>query len=670
MKRAFLYRDDLSVTKAYIIAVVIIAVLATGAFVALHSALNDSKNTALVVNLSGKQRMLSQKIGLEVHRLFYFQAVGRDKAYLKSLESLQSAAQEMALANKKLSSGKLSMGKFTPPSSAILELYFGEMNIYQRVYKYTELVNNIDKNITTEDLLMVVDKLNAISGPLLHDLNKVVFQYQVEGESRLVFLQRMETAIWLLTLLALILEVIFIFRPMANRVRKVKEIEQNFVVQLRDQVELRTLKLEQANQKLLQAASHDPLTGIKNRLTFEADIEKLHEAFSKHKQHFALVIVDLDWFKKVNDRFGHDYGDYVLKTFAELLQSSIRKSDEVYRVGGEEFVILFTRINFPELLTKLNELKASVSRYDYSLNGKNHKITASFGVYHSSLFTIEAYRQAFKSADKALYEAKHFGRNRINIAKKEEIKTAPPKTYREVHLRYADLTFQQLLKVDGNINDLLGFSASQLLNSNCALPELVYSPDYDLIETMQRDLEQNSIACKSIRLKTQNDQIIIARVKMTKQDKQVDVVIQNVTDLAENIDEETLLYSFYAMMENTNDFIYFKDRNHVFTAASKSLVELTSVDSNENLIGKVDYEVFPKPFADEYFLLEKEVLNGNVSVSQKFQPYEDNEGNKGWVDNRKYPIKNANEEIIGLFGIARIVSTEEYRHAIEETQLI
>jgi PAS domain S-box-containing protein len=113
------------------------------------------------------------------------------------------------------------------------------------------------------------------------------------------------------------------------------------------------------------------------------------------------------------------------------------------------------------------------------------------------------------------------------------------------------------------------------------------------------------------------------------------------------------------MLENTDDYIYFKDRNHVFTAASKSLVSLTSAHKREDLTGKIDYDVFDKELADKYFKLERQIFDGKLKIAQELQPTLDKDGNRGVVDNRKYPIHNEKGNIIGLFGIARILSEQK-----------
>ena len=129
--------------------------------------------------------------------------------------------------------------------------------------------------------------------------------------------------------------------------------------------------------------------------------------------------------------------------------------------------------------------------------------------------------------------------------------------------------------------------------------------------------------------------------------------------LKENIDElNTLKINFLAMMEHTNDFIFFKDTNHVLTASSDSLALITGYKKGYEIVGKTDYELFPFEYAEVYYKLEKEIYKGNIPHIEEVQPFIDENGNDGWVNNRKYSIKNSNGVIIGLFGIARIVTQE------------
>ncbi len=404
------------ITRRYLTAVLIIALLSTGAFVALKSALNDSDSTALVVNISGKQRMLSQHIALDVHRIHRERFRNDRSEIADSINSLRSRVAEMVAANKRLSSGNLAENQVMPLSEAVRDMYFGDMNLSQRVNSYTNLALQIISAETFDQSKEVIDRIDQVSESLLVDLNKVVFQYQKEGEDRLELISDMETFLLLFTLFTLMLEVLFIFRPMAKSVLNAEKKVSELLNSLKDQVELRTIKLEQANQKLLEAASHDPLTGVKNRLTMEEDVEETIQAFKSHQQDFGLVMLDIDWFKSVNDQYGHDFGDAVLVEFAYVLEQHVRGSDQVYRAGGEEFVLLMNRISLKELMKRMEVLRDYIQSHSFKSKGEVINISASMGVFHSSLLSGFDFQLALKLADSALYEAKSLGRNQVALA--------------------------------------------------------------------------------------------------------------------------------------------------------------------------------------------------------------------------------------------------------------
>lgn len=283
------------ITRRYLTAVSIIALLSIGAFLSLKSALNDSDSTALVVNISGKQRMLSQHIALDVHRIHKKKLQHNESGVAKAIDELKARTDEMVAANKKLSSGVLAENQIMALSEKVRDMYFGEMNLFQRVNDYTNLALQIASAETIDQSLQVVNRIDQVSESLLIDLNKVVFQYQKEGEDRLDLISGMETFLLLFTLFTLMLEILLIFRPMAKSVFNAEKKVNQLLDSLQDQVELRTIKLKQANQKLLHLASHDPLTGLKNRLTMEADIEKTIQLFKTNHQDFGLVMLDIDW---------------------------------------------------------------------------------------------------------------------------------------------------------------------------------------------------------------------------------------------------------------------------------------------------------------------------------------------------------------------------------------
>ncbi len=158
----------------------------------------------------------------------------------------------------------------------------------------------------------------------------------------------------------------------------------------------------------------DGLTGLYNRRQFEISIEQEFNRSKRHPTDFSLAILDIDFFKKVNDTYGHQYGDYVLKTVADILKQSFRKTDLIYRYGGEEMVIIMPETNIEGASIPVQRLRKLVEDYDFEYNGTKTKVTVSIGIsmnYQS--FTSPA--DILKSADDALYKAKESGRNRVVI---------------------------------------------------------------------------------------------------------------------------------------------------------------------------------------------------------------------------------------------------------------
>ena len=166
--------------------------------------------------------------------------------------------------------------------------------------------------------------------------------------------------------------------------------------------------LRRAQHRLAELAITDELTRLPNRRALRDRLELLSAEAARGRR-FSLAIVDIDHFKKVNDTHGHGVGDEVLIAVAKTLKDSIRRTDMVARMGGEEFCVLQTDIDV-ELMTMLTErLRAAVAAITEPV-----AVTASFGVCHSSK-TIQP-TALLQHADEALYAAKHAGRNRIAVA--------------------------------------------------------------------------------------------------------------------------------------------------------------------------------------------------------------------------------------------------------------
>ncbi|HBJ1651996.1 GGDEF domain-containing protein [Clostridium botulinum] len=158
-------------------------------------------------------------------------------------------------------------------------------------------------------------------------------------------------------------------------------------------------------------AMKDNLTNLYNRNYMNKHLEMLR----KKNTSLIIAIMDIDHFKNVNDTYGHDFGDIVLKESSNYIKSNLEHNDEIYRWGGEEFIISFQNQDINEVLSKLDIIREGLSNYKISDAKINITITASFGV--AILDEKESLEKCIKRADKGLYISKENGRNQINFGR-------------------------------------------------------------------------------------------------------------------------------------------------------------------------------------------------------------------------------------------------------------
>lgn len=156
----------------------------------------------------------------------------------------------------------------------------------------------------------------------------------------------------------------------------------------------------------------DALTGLYNRRHFENNADREFLRAIRYHNPLTFAIIDIDFFKKINDTYGHLCGDKILKDVAFFINDSFRKTDMVFRYGGEEFVAILTETNAESAQIPLERLRERVEKNDFSFKDQKLKITISIG-YASNLEDAEDATELFSFADEALYKAKESGRNRI-----------------------------------------------------------------------------------------------------------------------------------------------------------------------------------------------------------------------------------------------------------------
>lgn len=192
----------------------------------------------------------------------------------------------------------------------------------------------------------------------------------------------------------------------------VKEIEERTRV-LERLVAEKTRELREKNSELAYRAVTDSLTGIYNRMKTDQVLKQEIQRVRRHPAPLAVILLDIDHFKRVNDTLGHGIGDSVLAGVADLLQTRVRETDTVGRWGGEEFLIVCPMTDAYEATTLAESLRERIAGHSF---GVDYSITASFGV--ASYVQGDELETIVRFADLAMYEAKNAGRNRVTVAER------------------------------------------------------------------------------------------------------------------------------------------------------------------------------------------------------------------------------------------------------------
>ena len=172
---------------------------------------------------------------------------------------------------------------------------------------------------------------------------------------------------------------------------------------------------QEAKLRAEQLATLDPLTGINNRRAFYDKAIPIWNVTQRHNRNLSLILLDIDNFKRVNDAYGHAYGDEALKAMAGVVMKSIRDHDVAARWGGEEFILLLPETDIQEAAALAERLRSAIAGIHLSHAGAEIAVTASFGVvqretHHNTLDVL------ISTADNYLYQSKEMGRNRVSSA--------------------------------------------------------------------------------------------------------------------------------------------------------------------------------------------------------------------------------------------------------------
>ena len=170
-------------------------------------------------------------------------------------------------------------------------------------------------------------------------------------------------------------------------------------------------ELQKAYTEMEQLARHDALTNLYNRRTLDGIVQMEIQRSIRTHRGFALAIADIDNFKKINDTYGHDCGDYVLKALAQIFRDQIRTTDTVGRWGGEEFLFVFPETTCEGARIVLERVRETVASFAFCFDNRNFNVHITSGFsFHTSQYDADV---IVKEADNALYTGKNGGKNRV-----------------------------------------------------------------------------------------------------------------------------------------------------------------------------------------------------------------------------------------------------------------
>ena len=214
----------------------------------------------------------------------------------------------------------------------------------------------------------------------------------------------------LITSITFILIIIYIINSIYARESNIIKLNQT----LEKKVLKRTKELRDANKKLIENSTIDYLTNIPNRRYFFETGSKYFHLAKRQESELSVIYIDIDYFKNINDTYGHNIGDEILKIIANTLSKNIRKSDIVARTGGEEFIILLTDIDEQKAFIFAEKLRKAIENTNYKKDDITIKSTISLGI-SGIKNNDEKLDSIINRADKALYQAKKENRNKSVI---------------------------------------------------------------------------------------------------------------------------------------------------------------------------------------------------------------------------------------------------------------
>ncbi len=367
----------------YVAALLIIAIMSACIHFFLDQVIAEQDNTTLVV--SSRQAKLSQRVALYAgHYVTEPNAIHRAQ--------LLNAVELMRDSHERLTTGDLGGGKLPEHIRVIYYKLPYRLDEYMRAYiaEAEALLDDPERQLSARNAHYAYI-VEASKGPLLTALDAVVEAYEQESALKIAQLHSYQRIALFIIMATLVAEALLIFMPLIRRV-------------------------ERYANKLEGLAATDPLTGVNNYRSFMAKGAKEIKRSIRLSKPLSVCVMDLDHFKAVNDKYGHNAGDIVLKEFAEIVLKCLRLEDDFGRIGGEEFALLLPHTKLSDAHTVAERIRRVVEISPVRIeSGQEIYITTSIGVAEANPQALTI-NPVMTAADDALYEAKKQGRNRVVLS--------------------------------------------------------------------------------------------------------------------------------------------------------------------------------------------------------------------------------------------------------------
>jgi diguanylate cyclase (GGDEF)-like protein len=393
-------RSVRELARRYVLALSLIAILTIISQAIVQFLIADQEYDSRVVNIAGRQRMLSQKITKTSYYIWTAQAADATLRYRKELGEAVSLWERSQVG---LLKGDHNIGLPGKNSLAVIALFRSiEPHHAAIVAAARDILSSTE---SADALYRSILSIKEHEAPFLKGMNDIVFRYDEEAKAKVDLAKWIEIALLCITLSVLVLEAVYIFAPATRRIRAdVRELAR------RDkELEQRSAELAQLNDELHRLARSDVMTQLPNRLAANEHLRTEFVRMTRSKTPYTVLMLDIDFFKRVNDTYGHAVGDQVLKLVSQTLKSTLRESDFCARFGGEEFLALLPATEAAAAYQVAEKLRRAIESSPDPIAGR---ITVSIGL---ALADPEQADEdvAVREADNNLYEAKRSGRNTV-----------------------------------------------------------------------------------------------------------------------------------------------------------------------------------------------------------------------------------------------------------------